>query len=145
MLLYQMLAGEKSYAEFPVPPLVLSKKVKVKLLRREHTKYFIHVPLRTTRHEPSDTEELEHLNLWARRDMPIYIWVDANIVGTPSILNTEVSLGDTNIMVGDFLEWLVLLMSGKKRICNSFDNCAVPFMRACLQEMDFGIPFLNSN
>lgn len=71
--------------------------------------------------DPSDVEVLGHLNLRCWSGTPNYDWVDAKVVGTSSILSTEVTLRDVEIAVYDSSEWSVHPAPGEKRICSYFD------------------------
>lgn len=71
----------------------------------------------------------------------MYDWVYAKVVTTYSTLTTEAALRDADIMVGDPLEWLALVVSGEKMICNSFDDCMVPFHECLFTIVGLRLPF----
>lgn len=62
-----------------------------------------------------------------------YGWVDPEVAGTTSILNTKVAIKVASLVVGDPREWSVFLMDQEKRIHSSFDDCTICSMSACSQ------------
>lgn len=52
-------------------------------------------------------------------------WVNAKIVGTPSVLNTKVTIDVVDITVNGPFVWLALPVGLEKRACSSFDYCLV--------------------
>lgn len=66
-----------------MPHHVLSKdEVHANMQRREHARDFIQIRMQTEGYEPSDTEVLEHLNLWNWSDAPMYDRVDEKVAYT---------------------------------------------------------------
>lgn len=66
------------------------------------------------------------MDLRSRPDAVEHGWVDAKVICTIYFLRIGVAIDVACIMAGDPLEWLALPMGPKKRICNSFDDCAIP-------------------
>lgn len=122
------VGGIKNRTEILIPhPTLLEDEIRVNLKRRDRTRYFIQAYLQTIGCEPSDAGVLQHLNLQRRSGMPIYDWVDINIIITSLALSTEATLRDVDIVVCDPSEWSVYSVLGEKGICNSFDDSMVPF------------------
>lgn len=51
---------------------------------------------------------------------------DAEVMVISSILSIGAGIEGVCILVGDPLKWPTLLVSTEKRICSSFDDCAIP-------------------
>lgn len=73
--------------------------------------------------------------------MLIYDWVDVKLADTSSTLSIEVSLGEANIVVGNLLEWLVILVIEEKRIRNSINDCMVSFYECLFTRVGLRLPF----
>lgn len=126
--------GRINHAEVPIPPYILSQWDGL-------ARHFIQVRLKTLGYEPRDAKVLEHLNLQGQPIVLEYKWVDAKVKGTSSALSIKASLNDANIMVGDPLEWLVLLVQWGKMLCSSFDDCMVPFYEFLFAIVFIQLPF----
>lgn len=111
------------------------------LQMREHASYLIQVPLRTKGREAGDTDMLEQLNLWSRKNVSMYDWVDKKVAGITSALSIEASLSDVNIVVDNFSKWLVLPLFEEKRKFNSFDDCTVSFYECMVTRILLWMPF----
>lgn len=124
---------------------------------RKHAKSYIQIFLRTNNYEPIDVEVKTYLDLRGRLDLVSWItpnehskidhltwkeftlvdptdavkysWVEAQVVGTLFILNTEATIEVADIMANDPQDWLVLLVGPDNRVCNSFDDCTAPLYK----------------
>lgn len=76
-------------------------------------------------------------------DASKYRKVDAEVVGTSFILNTEATIDVIDITVGDPFDWSVLLVGLEKRICISFDNCSFPFYECLFTRIGLRLPFFD--
>lgn len=56
-------------------------------------------------------------------------------------MSTKATLKDANIVVGGPLEWLVLPVSGEKRLCSYFDDRMVPFHECMFTRIGLRWPF----
>lgn len=72
-----------------------------------------------------------------------YNWMDAEIVGTPSILSTKMTISTTDIMVRDPSDWSVLLVDLKRRTWSSHDGCSIPFYECLFTRLGMRMPYLN--
>lgn len=107
-------------------PFVLTwEEIQANMHRRESAKRYIQLCLRTDNCKPSGTEMKAHLDLQDWPDVMKHGWVDEKIADTSYILNIEVSIYASGIVVGDPLEWWTLLVGQEKRICNSFDDYVI--------------------
>lgn len=82
-----------------------------------------------------------HLDLRDQLDAREYDWVDTKIVGSSSVMRSEIVIDDAVIMVGDPLEWLILLVGLKKRICSSFDDCMIPLYECLFTRIRLCLPY----
>lgn len=97
--------------------------------------------------KPSEHFKVDELSL--KKDMFIelanairYYWVDAKIVGTPSILSIGASIDAANIVVDYFPYWSIILVDLRKTITNSFYGCSVPLFKCLLIRIDVWLPLL---
>lgn len=58
-------------------------------------------------------------------------------------MNTEVTIDVDDIMVGDPLDWSVLLVDLKKRICNYLDDCLVSLYEYLFIRIGLWFPFFD--
>lgn len=66
------------------------------------------------------------------------------MLATPSMLKIVTAIVDVAIMVGDPLDWSVLLVDLTKRICNSFECYLVPLYECLFTRLGARFPFSNS-
>lgn len=120
---------------------------------REHNDNFNQTFLRTNNREPSDDEVNDHLEFWGKLDVVSwiildkyfiayhssqkgvtlvettdaikYVWVDAEVVGTPSSLSTEAAIEVVGIVVGDPQDWSFFQGVGEEDM-NLLDDYVVP-------------------
>lgn len=67
--------------------------------------------------------------------------MDIKIEGTSLVLSIKVTIYADGIIVSDPLEWLALLVEPKKRICNSFDDNAIPLYEWFFTRIGLLLPF----
>lgn len=72
-----------------------------------------------------------------------YGWVEAKVVGILSVLNIEVSIEVVGIVVDDPQGLSVLLVGPKKRICNSFDDCAASLYESLFTRIGLWLPIFD--
>lgn len=70
-------------------------------------------------------------------------WVATEVLATPSTLKIVTAIVDATIMVGDPLDWSVLLVDSTKRICNSFKCYSVPLYECLFTMLGARFPFSN--
>lgn len=97
--------------------------------------------MRIDKCEPGDAEVKTHLDLRDQLDAMEYDWVDTKIVGSSSVMRSEVVIDDAGIMVGDPLEWSILPVGPKERICSSFDDYVIPLYECLFTRIRLCLPF----
>lgn len=60
-----------------------------------------------------------------------YGWGDAKIVGTISVMNIKEIILIVDININNHLDWSILPVDLKKRICSSFNNGLLLFYKSC--------------
>lgn len=65
------------------------------------------------------------------------------MVGTHSILSIVEAISNVDIMVGNSLDWLILLVCPEERICNSFEGCSVPVYECLFIRLGTCLPFFD--
>lgn len=136
---------------------------------RGHVNDFVQLYLRTIASEPRDIEVKAHLDFRGRTnvmswitpsghskidhlsqngvtleestDATNYNWVEVEIVGTLSILNSHTIIEVVGVMVGDPQGWSAFLVGLEKRICDSFDNLAFILYKCMFMRIGVRIPF----
>lgn len=85
--------------------------------------------MRTNNCEPNNIEVNAQLDLQSRLDASKLDWVNAEVMGNPSVMSIVPVVEVVCIMVGDPLEWLGLPVGPNKRACRSFNECAGPLYK----------------
>lgn len=81
-------------------------------------------------HHRADVLSRKCLQLIELKNANRYHWTTVEIVETSFVLNTINVIIQTNITIGNPLDWPILPIGLDERVCNSFEGCSVP-MYAC--------------
>lgn len=92
------------------PPILIWEEIQAKQHRRERVKDYFQLRIRTDNSKPNDAEVKDCSDLRDRSDAAKHDWVDAKAVGIPFVLSMKVAIDAAGILVGNPLEWLVLLV-----------------------------------
>lgn len=65
----------------------------------------------------------------------------AEVIVTPSVLNTTKPIARAGINVGDSSNWLILPVGPKEMICISFEGCSVPLYECLFTRLWVCFPF----
>lgn len=122
-------------------PILIGEEIQANQQRREHAKRFIHLFLKTNNYESNEVEVKAHFDLWSRSNIQKLYRVYVEVISTPFVRSTGPAIEFVYIVVGNPLKWSALPMGQKKRICSSFDNCAIPIHECLFAKIGPHFPF----